>query len=185
MITRKLAWRQRESRRNEDHEKEFLARHEVTRNMIEHENFLIGIRIGWMIACQGLLITALGLGDFDLVPKLAVAILGMAISIFSRMNVIYAQIAIKDLKLNWARFTKDRNSDFPSVIGFSNDDDSEVAEIETPPVMIANAFIAFWLLLAIYYCISFAHCAELLIVSDRVLQCEAPAQKMIMTWPTQ
>lgn len=141
-----------------DSKQELLKRHEIVRSMIQHENNLIGIRIGWMIACFGLFLTAIGIGDFADIPSIFICIVGTLVSWNSFRNIRFAEKAIDKLKNSWTKPDRDRLYSFPDVIGYGRDEEDGTTSSFTPPLWVTLYFFLFWISLGLYYGHHWAAC---------------------------
>ena len=97
--------------------------HEIIRAMIQHENDLINVRMGWMNVLQGLLFTTLGLiiqtginELYKIFIVIIISVLGFCISRLIIRGLISASKAIREL-LEWWESHKPYGYNGPDVIG--------------------------------------------------------------------
>ncbi len=94
----------------------------IIREMIQHENYLINVRMGWMIALQGLLFTALGLIAKADKPDIHnaiiqwIPIIGYFVALFTIWGISNALHAIRGLVAWWDGHYLINYND-PDVIG--------------------------------------------------------------------
>lgn len=101
----------------------WILLHQQYRDIIKHEDNLIGSRMGWMSAVQAVLFALFFSDDFTSVSKEFVAVLGVVIAGASLSGVYFAQKAINSCVDSWESM-KAANAgsgieDLPSVIGFT------------------------------------------------------------------
>jgi len=91
-----------------DEEEDVDAFYERLSRQIEREDQLVNIRLGWMLATQGLLFTAFALVvGKDIAPetyklmKRLMPLMGAAIALFTLFGVLGAYMALDELKKKW------------------------------------------------------------------------------------
>lgn len=121
------------------------------RAMVEHENGMRDQRLNWLLASQGLLITALGITwDKDDVIVTSLAVVGVLFCVSIGANLFCNTLAIRRLAAQW----KDRCTttyDGPGVTGLrSSEIKPRIVAWLYPWNVLPLALCAFWLFVLCY-----------------------------------
>ncbi|MGD8560497.1 MAG: hypothetical protein PVF34_08810 [Gammaproteobacteria bacterium] len=121
------------------------------RSMVQHENTMRDQRLNWLIASQGLLITALGFSwDKDVILVLSIAVVGLIFSVSIGANLYCNTLAIRTLADFWGNKLKDGYKG-PGITALRSEDiKPSIITILYPWNILPGALAAFWLFVIAY-----------------------------------